>query len=89
MPSKLASQMVDNDWSAQRQIMPIVTELEVLTGEADANVEEPERIVTVDWNTVEISDQTDLFIEPISYIGMAKLLGIPVERRREMKLQMM
>ena len=37
MPSKLASQMVEDDWSAQRKIMPMVTELEVLTGEANAN----------------------------------------------------
>ena len=34
--SKLACQIVEDDWSAQRQIMPLVTELTVLSGEAGA-----------------------------------------------------
>jgi len=52
VPSKLASQMVEDDWAAQRKIMPIVTELTVLTGEAAAGGEEmdsgTESVVTVD-----------------------------------------
>ena len=39
VPSKLASQMVEDDWAAQRQVMPILTELTVLTVEADGNAE--------------------------------------------------
>ena len=85
MPSKLASQMVEDDWAAQRKIMPIVTELTVLTGEAAAGGEEmdsgTESVVTVDWNTVDINASTDLVIAPIFDIQMAKLFGIAVDER--------
>jgi hypothetical protein len=40
VPSKFACQMVDDDWAAQRQVMPIVTELAMLTREANADAEE-------------------------------------------------
>jgi hypothetical protein len=46
-----------------------------LTGEA------AEKVVTVDWDTVDISDKTDLVIAPISDIDMAKLFGISVDDR--------
>ena len=39
MASKLAAQMAEDDWAAQRQVMPILTELEVLTVEDDANAQ--------------------------------------------------
>jgi hypothetical protein len=32
VPSKLACQIVEDDWATQMQIMPIVTELAVLIG---------------------------------------------------------
>jgi hypothetical protein len=38
VPSKLALQMVEDDWAAKRPVVPIVTELTVvLTKEGDAN----------------------------------------------------
>ena len=37
--SKLSSQMVEDDWAAQRHSMPLLTELAVLTVEADGNAE--------------------------------------------------
>lgn len=87
VPSKLASQMVEDVWAAQRQIMPIVTELAVLTVEAaDANAHgEAEKIVTVDWNSVQITARTDLVIAPMSDIEMAKLFGIPIDDRDKEK----
>ena len=45
--------------------MPIVTELAVLGGEAGAE-EAVEEVVSIDWNTVEISDRTYLVIAPVS-----------------------
>jgi hypothetical protein len=50
VPSKLAAQMAEDDWAAQRHTQPILTEVTVLTGEAVDNA------VTVDWNTVDIND---------------------------------
>jgi hypothetical protein len=79
---------VDDDWAAQRQIMPIVTELTLLTEEADADSvardNDAENIV-VDWNIVEINARTDLVIAPISDIEMAKLFGFPVDEKDEEK----
>jgi hypothetical protein len=44
--------MVDDDWDAQRKIMPIVNELVMLTGEANADAEEAvncaEKVVSID-----------------------------------------
>jgi hypothetical protein len=55
---------VEDDWAAQRQFMPIVTELTVLTEEADADSvardNDVETIVSVDWNAIEINAHTDL-----------------------------
>jgi hypothetical protein len=79
VPSKLAAQMVENDWSAKRHTQPILTEVTGLTGKAVDNA------VTVDWNTVDINDQTDLVIAPISDIEMANLFGIPVDEEDKKK----
>ena len=49
---------------------------------ADANAQ---RIVTVDWNSVEIHDRTNLVIAPIDDIEMAKLFGIPIDDRDKEK----
>jgi hypothetical protein len=73
VPSKLAAQMAEDDWAAKRHTQPILTEVAVLTGEAVDNA------LTVDWNTVDINDQTDLVIAPISDIEMANLFGIYVD----------
>ena len=82
VPSKLASQIADDDWASQRQITPIVTELTVV---ADADAQErdngAEKVVCVDWNTVEIAERTDLVIAPMPDTEMAKLFGIPVDDR--------
>ena len=89
VPSKLASQMVDDDWAAERHINPIVTELAVLTGEANVDAQEAvnsaEEVVSIDWNKVEISDRTDLIIAPMSDIQMAILFGIPVDDKDKEK----
>ena len=89
MASKLASQMVEDDWAAQRHSMPLLTELAVLTVEADGNAEgeaadanaqgAAQNNVTVDWNSVEISARSDLVIAPMSDIEMAKLFGIHID----------
>ena len=81
--------MVDDDWAAERLIMPIVTELAVLTGEGNADAQEAvnsaEEVVSIDWNKVEISDRTDLVIAPMSDIQMAILFGIPVDDKDKEK----
>ncbi|KAK1603635.1 hypothetical protein QYE76_027308 [Lolium multiflorum] len=67
--------------------MPIVTELAVLSGEAGA--EEADHVeevpVSIDWNTVDISDRTDLVIAPMSDIQMATMFGIPVDEKDKEK----
>ena len=55
MPSKLASQMIDDDWASERQIMPMCTgEVTVLAEGADADAQEGSdgvaRVLSVDWN---------------------------------------
>jgi hypothetical protein len=82
--------MVEDDWAAQRPVMPIVTELTVvLTEEGDANEQarddSAEKVICVDWNTVELNTRTDLVIAPISDIEMAKLFGIPVDEKDKEK----
>ncbi|KAK1617837.1 hypothetical protein QYE76_023354 [Lolium multiflorum] len=87
VPSKLACQIVEDDWATQMQIMSIVTELAVLSGEAGA--EEAYHIeeipVSIDWNTVDISDRTYLVIAPMSDIQMATMFGIPVDEKDKKK----
>ncbi|KAE8779759.1 hypothetical protein D1007_47188 [Hordeum vulgare] len=81
MPSKLASQMVDDYWASERQIMPMCTgEVTVLPEVVD--VEEGSdgvaRAVSVDWNSVELNDPTELVITPMDDIEMDNFFGIPV-----------
>ena len=81
VPSKLASQMVDDDWASERQIMPMCTgEVTVLPegGDAEDGSEGVGRVVYVDWNSVELNDPTDLVIAPMDDTEMAKKFGIPV-----------
>ena len=85
VPSKLASQMVDDDWAAQKQIMPMRTELTVIAVEANPEAEHghvAETPATVDWNSVELNDPTDLVIAPMPDIEMAELFGIPVDKEQ-------
>jgi hypothetical protein len=81
--------MVDDDWAAQRQVMPIVTELAMLIGEANADAEEVvncvEKVVSIDWNTVEITNRTDLVISPMSDIQMVNLFCIHVDDKNKEK----
>ena len=72
VPSQLAMQMTDDQWAAQRRIVPICTELSVIAP-----------AVRVDWNVVELSEPTDLVIAPMADTEMAKLFGIPVDERDE------
>jgi hypothetical protein len=37
VPSKIATQMLDDDWDSQRKIVPICTEETLLAEEGDAN----------------------------------------------------
>jgi hypothetical protein len=79
VPSKMAEQMVDDQWVAQQQIVPMVTDPTVLGEEIWA------RKVVVDWNVVELNGSTDLVIAPISDIAMATMFGIPVDDRNKEK----
>jgi hypothetical protein len=69
--------------------MPIVTKLAMLTREANADAEEADtcagNVVYIDWNIVEITDQTYLVIAPMSNIQMAKLFGIHVDDKDKEK----
>lgn len=69
--------------------MPIVTELTMLRWEANADAEEAvncaEKVVSIDWNTFEITDRTDLVIAPMSDIQMANLYGIHVDDKNKEK----
>ncbi|KAE8808135.1 hypothetical protein D1007_15259 [Hordeum vulgare] len=81
--SKLAAQMVDDDWASERQIMPMCTgEVTVLHEGADADAQEGSdgvaRVLSVDWNSVELNEPTDLVIVPMDDTEMAKFFGIPV-----------
>ncbi|KAK1682213.1 hypothetical protein QYE76_043061 [Lolium multiflorum] len=86
--SKLAAQIVDDEWASQRQIMPIVTEVSVIS-ESDAAAQEvchgAANVVTVDWNAVELEERTDLVIAPMSGIEMARMYGIPVDDKDKEK----
>ncbi|KAK1607506.1 hypothetical protein QYE76_031179 [Lolium multiflorum] len=41
--------------------------------------------ITIDWNTVDISDRTDLIIAPMSDIQVATMFGIPVDEKDKEK----
>ena len=82
MASKLATQLLDDIWSSQRQMEPIRTEVTLLAEGGDAGAGDS---VSVDWNSVEIAERTDLIIAPMDDIEMAKLFGIPVDERDEEK----
>ncbi|KAK1614668.1 hypothetical protein QYE76_020185 [Lolium multiflorum] len=86
--SKLAAQIADDEWASQRQIMPIVTEVSVIS-ESDAAAQEvchgAANVVTVDWNAVELEEHTDLVIAPMSDIEMARIYGIPVDDKDKEK----
>ena len=83
MPSHLAAQMVDDDWATQRPLIPMCTELTVIADPIaeEGDVAGTESAVTVDWNTVELDEPTDLVIAPMPDTEMAKLFGIPVNDR--------
>jgi hypothetical protein len=74
VPSQLATQMIEDDWAAQRVTMPIRTEVTVLAEGPDADA----GVVSVDWNLVQLAEQNDLVIAPMSDTEMAKLFRIPV-----------
>ncbi|KAE8817590.1 hypothetical protein D1007_04691 [Hordeum vulgare] len=81
VPSKLASQMTDDDWASERQIMPMCTgEVTILREVVDAEEGSDgiARVVSVDRNLVELNDPTDLVIAPMDDTEMANFLGIPV-----------
>jgi hypothetical protein len=86
--SKLAAQIADDEWASQRQIMPIVTEVTVIS-ESDAAAQEgchgATKVATVDWNAVELQERTDLVIAPMSDIEMATMFGIPVDDKDKEK----
>ncbi|KAE8788506.1 hypothetical protein D1007_37433 [Hordeum vulgare] len=81
--SKLAAQMVDDGWASERQIMPMcMGEVTVLHEGADADAQEGSdgvaRVLSVDWNSVELNEPTDLVIASMDDTEMAKKIGIPV-----------
>ncbi|KAE8772248.1 hypothetical protein D1007_55756 [Hordeum vulgare] len=83
VPSELAAQMVDDGWASERQIMAMCTgEVTVLHEGADADAQEGSdgvaRVLSVDWNSVELNEPTDLVIAPMDDTEMAKFFGIPV-----------
>ena len=59
VPSRLAVQMVDDDWATQRPLIPMCTELTVIAEEGD--VAGTKTAVTIDWNAVELDEATDFF----------------------------
>ena len=82
VPSKLAMQIVDDEWASQRHMVPMCTELTVIA-DSNADAEGAAEEVVVDWNAVELADATDLVIAPMVDTDMAKLFGIPVDDRDE------
>ena len=81
VPSKLASQMLDDDWASRREVVPIRTDVTVLAEGADADAV----VVCVDWNSVELADTTDSVIAPMEDTEMAEFFGIPVDDRDKEK----
>ncbi|KAE8779481.1 hypothetical protein D1007_47499 [Hordeum vulgare] len=82
VPSHLAMQKADDDWASQRHIVPIITDLTVITDGANADAQEG-NVAVVDWNAVELEEPIDLVIAPIADAQMTKLFGIPVDDRDE------
>ena len=62
MPSKLAMQISDDEWAANRQIIPIVTDVIVLADDAQKGSDGAANVAVVDWNSVELKDLTSLVI---------------------------
>ena len=81
VPSKFALQIAEDDWAASRQIMPIVTEPTVLADDAQEGCDGAANVAVVDWNSVELAEQTDLVIAPMDDTEMANLFGIPVDEK--------
>jgi hypothetical protein len=69
------------------QVIPLVTELALLSGQAGAEeaVNHVEEVVSIDWNTTDISDRTNLVIAPMSDIQMATMFGIPIDEKDKEK----
>jgi hypothetical protein len=81
VPSKFALQIEEDEWAASRQIMPIVTEPTVLADDAQEGCDGAANGAVVDWNSVELAEQTDLVIAPMDDTEMANLFGIPVDEK--------
>src|SRR3954463_15222250 len=52
VPSRLAAQIVDDDWATQRPLIPMCSELTIIAEEG--GVVGTETVVTVDWNAIEL-----------------------------------
>ncbi|KAE8803706.1 hypothetical protein D1007_20394 [Hordeum vulgare] len=69
----------------------MISELTVIGEERRADADEEEghngvgRVVSIDWNDVDLEERIDLVIAPIADIKMAKLFGIPVDDRDKEK----
>ena len=91
VPSKMASQMADAEWAAEKQmLLPMLSELTVICEETGAAADAEQgchgaRKVVVDWNLVELAERTDLVIAPIADTKMAEMFGIPVDDRDKEK----
>ena len=99
MPSKMASQMADAEWAAEKQmLLPMLSELTVICEETGAAADAEQggspdaeqgchdaRKVVVDWNEIELAERIDLVIEPIADTKMAEMFGIPVDDKDKEK----
>ncbi|KAE8807038.1 hypothetical protein D1007_16715 [Hordeum vulgare] len=90
--SKMASQMADAEWVAQKKmLLPMISELTIIGEERRDDADEEEghngagTVVSIDWNDVDLEKRTNLVIAPIADIKMAKLFGIPVDDRDKEK----
>jgi hypothetical protein len=87
--SKLASQIADDEWALQRQIVPKLTEVTKLADGVDVVAQDgchgAPNVVSVDWNLVQLEERTDLVIAPMTDIEMAKMFGISVDDRDKRK----
>src|SRR4051812_12353058 len=74
--------MLDDDWDSQRQMVPIRTEVTVLSDRNDVDAGQgvgAGASMYVDWNSVELDETNDLVIAPMANTEMAKIFGIPVD----------
>ncbi|KAE8774196.1 hypothetical protein D1007_53468 [Hordeum vulgare] len=90
VPSKMATQLEDDEWVSQNNILALLTEPTVVAEDTgiDADGEEGThgaRKIVVDWNVVELNEKTDLVITPISDIDMAEMFGIQVDDKDKEK----